>query len=59
MALDMIATLISIIVGVIITAPVACAYDVKSKGIRIPYCGGCRPRNKKCLFSKKMRVTIE
>jgi len=27
--------------------------DVKSKGIRMPYCAGCRPRNKKCAFLKK------
>ena len=27
--------------------------DVKSKGIKIPYCTGCRMRNKKCAFIKK------
>ena len=27
--------------------------DVKSKGIRMPYCKGCRPRDKKCAFLKK------
>jgi len=27
--------------------------DVKNKGIRMPYCIGCRPRNKKCAFLKK------
>lgn len=27
--------------------------EVKSKGIRIPYCTGCRPRNKQCAFIKK------
>jgi hypothetical protein len=27
--------------------------NVKSKGIRIPYCTGCRPRNKQCAFLKK------
>ena len=27
--------------------------DLKSKGIKIPYCAGCRPRNKKCSFIKK------
>jgi len=27
--------------------------DVKNKGIRMPYCMGCRPRNKKCAFLKK------
>jgi hypothetical protein len=27
--------------------------DVKSKGIRMTYCTGCRPRNKQCAFLKK------
>jgi hypothetical protein len=27
--------------------------DVKNKGIRMPYCQGCRSRNKKCAFLKK------
>ena len=27
--------------------------DIKSKGVRMPYCAGCRPRNKKCAFLKK------
>lgn len=27
--------------------------DVKSKGIRMPYCTGCRLRDKKCAFLKK------
>jgi hypothetical protein len=27
--------------------------DVKSKGIRMPYCAGCRPRDKQCAFLKK------
>ena len=27
--------------------------DVKNKGIKMPYCSGCRPRNKKCAFLKK------
>jgi hypothetical protein len=31
----------------------ALKYDVKSKGIRTPYCKGCPPRNKKCAFLKK------
>jgi ribosomal protein L32 len=31
----------------------ALANDVKSKGIKMPYCAGCRPRNKKCAFLKK------
>jgi hypothetical protein len=28
-------------------------YDVKSRGIRMPYCIGCRPRGKMCAFLKK------
>ena len=28
-------------------------HDVKSKGIKMPYCIGCRPRDKKCAFLKK------
>jgi hypothetical protein len=28
-------------------------YDVKSQGIRMPYCAGCRPRNKQCAFLKR------
>jgi Protein of unknown function (DUF3795) len=31
----------------------ALKYDVKSKGIRMSYCAGCRPRDKKCAFLKK------
>lgn len=27
--------------------------DVRLKGIRMPYCIGCRPRNKNCAFLKK------
>ncbi|MGZ4904535.1 MAG: DUF3795 domain-containing protein [Halobacteriota archaeon] len=27
--------------------------DVKRKGVSIPYCAGCRPRNKKCAFLKR------
>ena len=27
--------------------------DVKSKGAKMPYCAGCRPRNKQCAFLKK------
>jgi hypothetical protein len=27
--------------------------DVKSKGVRMPCCIGCRPRNKTCAFLKK------
>ncbi|MFC1953642.1 DUF3795 domain-containing protein [Chloroflexota bacterium] len=28
--------------------------DIKSEGIRAPYCVGCRPRDKKCAFLKKL-----
>jgi hypothetical protein len=31
----------------------ALRHDVKSKGIKMPYCKGCRPRDKKCAFLKK------
>ena len=27
--------------------------DVKSQGVRMPYCAGCRPRDKQCAFLKK------
>jgi len=27
--------------------------DIKSQGIRMPYCAGCRPRDKNCAFLKK------
>jgi len=28
-------------------------YDIRSKGVRMTYCAGCRPRNKQCAFLKK------
>lgn len=31
----------------------ALKHDVKSKGVKMPYCKGCRPRDKKCAFLKK------
>jgi hypothetical protein len=31
--------------------------ELKSRGIRMPYCSGCRPRNKQCAFLKK-RCTL-
>jgi len=31
----------------------ALTHQVKEKGVRIPYCPGCRPRNKQCAFLKK------
>jgi len=27
--------------------------NIKSKGVKMPYCVGCRPRNKNCAFLKK------
>lgn len=27
--------------------------DTKAKGVKLPYCTGCRPRDKKCSFIKK------
>jgi hypothetical protein len=27
--------------------------DVKNRGVKMPYCAGCRPRDKKCAFLKK------
>ena len=32
-------------------------YDLRNKGIRMPYCSGCRPRDKRCSFLKK-RCTL-
>jgi len=31
----------------------AYTHQLKSKGIPMPYCTGCRPRNKQCAFLKK------
>ncbi len=31
----------------------ALRYDVKSKGVHIPYCRGCQLRDKQCAFLKK------
>lgn len=28
-------------------------HELKEKGVRIPYCKGCRPRDKQCAFLKK------
>jgi hypothetical protein len=28
-------------------------YDLRSKGVKMPYCTGCRPRDKKCAFLVK------
>ena len=32
--------------------------DVKSRGVKMPYCIGCRPRNKNCAFLKKSCVRL-
>jgi len=31
----------------------ALVQDVRKKGLRMPYCPGCRPRGKNCAFLKK------
>ncbi|MCX6353824.1 MAG: DUF3795 domain-containing protein [Candidatus Aureabacteria bacterium] len=31
----------------------AMKYDVKSQGVRMPYCAGCRVRGKQCAYLKK------
>lgn len=35
------------------SAYLALTHGVKRKGMRMPYCQGCRPRRKKCAFLKK------
>jgi hypothetical protein len=35
----------------------ALSHKVKDKGLALPYCAGCRPRNKQCSLLKK-RCTI-
>jgi hypothetical protein len=35
----------------------ALKHDLRNKGIRMPYCTGCRPRDKRCSFLKK-RCTL-
>jgi len=32
--------------------------DVRSKGEKLPYCKGCRPRDKQCSFIKKKCETL-
>ena len=31
----------------------ALEHDIKTKGLKMPYCKGCRPRDKTCAFLKK------
>jgi hypothetical protein len=33
-------------------------HDVRAKGVRMPYCAGCRPRGKDCGFLKKRCATL-
>jgi len=35
------------------SAYLALKSNVRNKGIRMPYCSGCRPRDKRCAFLKK------
>jgi hypothetical protein len=35
------------------SAYLAMRADVRAKGVRMPYCKGCRPRDKRCAFLKK------
>jgi hypothetical protein len=35
------------------SACLAFTHDVKSQGVKMPYCQGCRPKNKQCAFLKK------
>jgi hypothetical protein len=39
--------------GAICASYLASWHESKSKGIRIPYCTGFRPRNERCAFLKK------
>ncbi|MGZ7122412.1 MAG: DUF3795 domain-containing protein [Halobacteriota archaeon] len=34
-------------------------YDLHREGLRIPYCEGCRPRDKKCAFQKRCDLLRE
>lgn len=36
----------------------AYTHKLKDKGIKMPYCIGCRPRNKQCAFLKKRCNTL-
>ena len=37
----------------ICSAYLASKYAIRSRGLKMPYCLGCRPRDKKCAFLKK------
>jgi hypothetical protein len=34
-------------------AYLAMKHDVKAKGVKMPYCAGCRPRGKRCAYLRK------
>lgn len=34
------------------SAYMARQYDIKSKGVKMPYCAGCRPSDRQCAFLK-------
>ena len=38
---------------VVCSSYLALKNDVRAKGVRMAYCKGCRPRDKKCAFLKK------
>ena len=38
---------------VVCSSYLALKNDVRTKGVRMAYCKGCRPRDKKCAFLKK------
>jgi hypothetical protein len=33
--------------------------DVQSKEIKIPYCEGCRPKDRKCAFQKRCQLLLK
>ena len=35
------------------SAYLARRYDIKTKGVKMPYCAGCRPSNRQCAWLKK------
>lgn len=42
----------------ICSAYLAARYDIKARGIKMPYCAGCRPSNRQCAFLKKRCRTL-
>lgn len=37
---------------------IALKTEIRTKGVKMPYCAGCRPRDKKCSFLKKKCPTL-